>query len=75
MTLLENARTPKAVRLVGFGVSKLMDPDAEYFYQADLFDQSEEDTSRDRNHQLDQAVDAIRDKFGVKSLNRGTWGD
>lgn len=75
MELLENARAPKAVRLVGFGVSKLMDPDTEYFYQADLFDAVEEDTNRERNHQLDRAVDAIREQFGVKSLNRGTWGE
>jgi len=58
-----------AVRLIGFGVSGLRrTADAP---QLDLFQSSEKQTST-RREALSRAVDRIREKFGRKSVRRGS---
>jgi len=54
-----------AVRLLGFGVTKLDDTGES---QQQLFDQ----TDRERNQELDKVADQINSKFGKAGLRRGT---
>ena len=69
LELFNRERCEEAVRLVGFGVSKLYDEDAPVDYQPDLF--ADQDDLEEKNDQLDAAVDAIREQFGSDSLKRG----
>lgn len=74
--LLQREKCSKAVRLIGFGLSGLVDPEdtEDVFRQPDLFSDPESELASDsRNEELDQAVDNIRNKYGRGSLNRGKW--
>lgn len=69
LELLRKETLHSPVRLIGFGVSNLRDtPDAP---QLDLFQSLEKRTST-RREQLSRATDAIREKFGRKSIRRGS---
>ncbi|OVE81263.1 hypothetical protein BVY04_03665 [bacterium M21] len=73
LMLLERERQPRTVRLIGFGVSNLVEPDAPVEYQPDLFTDVNKPKEDIRNKPLDEAVDRIRDQFGTTSLHRGNW--
>ena len=60
-----NLNVARGIRLVGMGVSQLSVGRA---VQLTLFDQPE----RERSTRMDQAADAIRDKFGKHALMRGS---
>jgi len=69
LELLRKETLHSPVRLIGFGVSNLRETaDAP---QLDLFQTLEKTTSTKRE-QLSRAVDAIREKFGRKSIRRGS---
>ena len=71
--LLGRARQPRPVRLVGFGVSALTEPDAApALYQPGLFD-APDDKRQARDQELDRAVDEIRGRFGRNSVQRAEW--
>lgn len=57
--------TQRGVRLIGMGVSNLS---RQAPVQLSLFDQAE----KDKQSRVDNISDAIRDKFGVAKLHRGT---
>lgn len=61
-------RDRRPVRLIGFGVSGLTEP-GETLRQLDLFTRVEGGDERDRH--LDQAVDALRSKYGKDAIRRG----
>jgi len=70
--LHENLRN-RPVRLIGYGVGALSDSDAPPIRQLDLFGLEPPDTTRrDRRNRLSQAADAIREKYGDRSLRRGS---
>lgn len=69
LELLRKETLHSPVRLIGFGVSNLRETaDAP---QLDLFASSAKQTSTKRE-QLSRAVDRIREKFGRKSIRRGS---
>lgn len=69
LELLRKETLHSPVRLIGFGVSNLRNtPDAP---QMDLFESNKKQTSTKRE-QLSRAVDAIREKFGRRSIRRGS---
>ncbi len=72
LDLLAREECSKAVRLVGFGVSKLVDPDSDHFFQPDLFGEADP-TDKEKDQDLDTAVDQIRRRFGRDILKRGDW--
>ncbi len=69
LELFRNERLHSSVRLVGFGVSGLRK--TADTPQLDLFQSSEKQTSTKRES-LSRAVDRIRDRFGCKSIRRGS---
>lgn len=69
--LLRAHRLAKKVRLVGVGVSGLLDEDTPV--QADLFERAE--TRSDSWDQVDDAVDAITDKFGKDMVQKARLKD
>ncbi len=69
--LWQRARCERPVRLVGFGVANLVDPEDEATVQPELFAPPPETAGRDR--QLDAAVDRLRARFGREILKRGEW--
>ncbi len=69
LELLRKEGIHSPVRLIGFGVTGLRETaDAP---QLDLFASQEKQTSKKREA-LSRAVDAIRDRFGKKSIRRGS---
>ncbi len=71
MELFAEAMQPRPVRLIGFGVSGLLDESQaqDHLVQPDLFD---DPVARDeRRDQVDHALDRIRAKYGDKSIRRG----
>lgn len=76
--LLAAARQGRAVRLIGFGTSNLQDEDAPDagLWQPDLFGEAptadEPEANSTDPHQLDHALDKIRESFGDGSIRRGT---
>ena len=70
-SLFAKAEVSRPVRLLGAGVSGLLDePRHQHDPQLDLFKEPEAPQEDDP---LDQAVDKVRDKFGKSSLKRGNW--
>lgn len=74
LALVEPELNARPIRLVGFGVSNLADPDALAPEQPELFDQQSGGEREGRNRRLDQAVDALRRSFGSGVLKRGGAG-
>lgn len=72
LKLLHREKRSRAVRLVGFGVSALYDPEGQPAYQPDLF-APDAGSKAGKFAQLDSAVDTIRQRFGEGSLKRGKW--
>jgi hypothetical protein len=69
LELFRKEKLHSAVRLIGFGVSGLRrTADAP---QLDLFQAPEKQTST-RREALSRAVDRVRERFGRKSLQRGS---
>jgi len=65
--LLAAARTPRPVRLIGFGVSGLLEETTPI--QPELF--GEADAERNQRHeQLEHTLDEIRQRYGRKSIRR-----
>jgi nucleotidyltransferase/DNA polymerase involved in DNA repair len=71
MTLFEREQVSRAIRLVGFGVSNLIDPDQAVPAQQELFAELTGSQQAGRNKKLDQAVDALRKSFGNAAIKRG----
>jgi DNA polymerase IV len=69
--LLRSYRLVKDIRLVGVGVSGLVDEDTPI--QADLFDKP--GNRQDSWDQIDDAVDAITDKFGKNMVQKARLKD
>ncbi|WP_272701037.1 DNA polymerase IV [Desulfovibrio sp. Fe33] len=63
-SLLEQVRLPRAVRLIGVGVSNF----EARARQVNLFEESPE--QRESTSELDRAVDEVRRKFGGKAVTR-----
>lgn len=69
LELMRKEQLHSPVRLIGFGVSGLRTTSAAP--QMELFQSVEKQTST-RREQLSRAVDRIRDRFGGKSIRRGS---
>jgi len=65
--LLAGEELVKPVRLIGFGVAKLVEEAAE---QLSLFEDDRKE--RERKERLSEVADTIRSKFGKKSIRRGS---
>jgi DNA polymerase-4 len=74
-TLFDRESITRAVRLIGFGVSRLAEPDLTPPVQGELFDDEALPSGPDpRNRKLDRAVDALRKTFGETAVRRGHAG-
>lgn len=73
LLLFERERVKRAIRLVGFGVSKLVAPDQAAPAQQELFAELSGRGPAGRNRKLDQAVDKLRHSFGSAAIKRGKW--
>jgi DNA polymerase-4 len=73
MTLFEREHVVRPIRLVGFGVSHLVNPDQAVPAQQELFTDPAGEAQSTRNKKLDQAVDALRHSFGSDAIKRGKW--
>ncbi len=72
--LLEKQRIREPLRLIGFGVSQFTDSMIVANDQPDLFGEARvEAQDRARNARLDEAVDALREKYGRNAIKRGNW--
>ncbi len=69
LELLRKEGIHSTVRLIGFAVTGLRETDETP--QLDLFQTSEKQTTKKRET-LSRAVDTIRDRFGIKSIRRGS---
>lgn len=69
----ENVADP--IRLIGFGVSNLSEPEAADTHQPLLFDLESFGTQTSRQDvELDRVVDELRERYGGTILRRGEWG-
>jgi DNA polymerase-4 len=73
LALFERERVKRAIRLVGFGVSNLMEAAQPAPAQQELFKELSGTAQNGRNRNLDQAVDALRRSFGGDAIKRGKW--
>ncbi|MEI8350962.1 MAG: hypothetical protein WCG36_01490, partial [bacterium] len=74
-TLFDREDIIRAVRLIGFGVSRLAEPDRIPPVQGELFADEILPSGPDpRNRKLDLAVDALRKTFGETAVRRGHAG-
>ena len=71
MDLLNKHLLPRSVRLIGFGVSGLSESDVAPSAQLNLFD-SPDTAEHEKRTRLSRTADAIRNKFGNKSIQRGS---
>ncbi len=72
--LLEEQKIKQPVRLIGFGVNRLVDSPFHENDQQELFeDTSRPAAQRERNERLDRAVDALREQYGRHAIRRGNW--
>jgi DNA polymerase-4 len=71
MELLNEHLRHRPVRLIGFGVSGLVETDKPQTLQMNLFEPVDitEHQKRDR---LSEATDHVREKYGLNSLRRGS---
>lgn len=70
LSLFDRERVRRPVRLIGFGVSNLLNPEEAPPIQQELFDDDSRPAS-DQRRALDAAVDRIRARFGLHALRRG----
>lgn len=73
LELLGREQLTKPVRLIGFGVHGLENPQHETTAQPLLFDALVAGNPEEAEARLDQAVDRLRREFGPNILRRGTW--
>ncbi len=71
MELLELHLSNRPVRLIGFGVSGLCTTDQPLFDQLNLFE-TPDVTRHDKRKRLSHAADTIKQKYGSRSLRRGS---
>ncbi len=71
MELLDKNLRHRPVRLIGFGVSGLCDTDRFPSQQLNLFE-TDASSSHERRKRLFQTTDMIQNKYGKKSLKRGS---
>ncbi len=71
MALLNIHLYSRPLRLIGFGVSGLTETDAPPTTQLNLFD-SPETTEHEKRTRLSRTVDGIKQKFGSRSIQRGS---
>ena len=72
LELYEAEHITEPVRLVGFGVTKLVPSSPDAAGQLRLFPETDrQELARDA--ELDRAVDALREKYGPRILRRGDW--
>ncbi len=70
LQLLDVARQPRPVRLIGFGTTGLLqEGEAAPLRQPDLFEQQPGEDAP--NHRIDHVLDDIRARFGKDSIRRG----
>ncbi len=69
--LLHDNLRHRPVRLIGFGVSGLTETDAPPTAQLSLFD-SPDTTQHEKRTRLSRTTDAIKQKFGNRSIQRGS---
>jgi nucleotidyltransferase/DNA polymerase involved in DNA repair len=72
LSLLDAQTLERSIRLVGFGVSDLVEagaPPGDAF----LFPDMNPGRAREKDRRLDTAVDSIREKFGRGAVKRGKW--
>ena len=71
MTLLNEHLKDRPVRLIGFGVSGLTETDAPPSAQLNLFD-SPDTSEHEKRTRLSRTADAIKQKFGSRSIQRAS---
>ena len=71
MELLDLHLRHRPVRLIGFGVSSLTDTDRAESRQLSLFDEPDNE-QRGKRKRLSETADTIRNRYGAKSLKRGS---
>lgn len=74
-TLWEREAVRRPIRLIGFGVGQLetLERDTACDELPLEFFRTASDADRDKQRQLDRAVDAVRRRFGRQALRRGAW--
>jgi nucleotidyltransferase/DNA polymerase involved in DNA repair len=71
MVLLDEHRQDRPVRLIGFGVSGLVETDQPHSFQLNLFD-APDTALHEKRHRLSQTADTIRQKYGSQSIRRAS---
>ena len=71
MELLAEHLRHRPIRLIGFGISGLTDSDKSPLQQLNLFE-TPDTAIHDRRSRLSQAADRIKEKYGDRSLRRGS---
>lgn len=71
MTLLDEHLRNGPVRLIGFGVSGLKETDEPQTLQLNLFE-TPDTTRHEKRTRLSRTADSIKQKYGAKSLKRGS---
>jgi DNA polymerase-4 len=71
LSLYDREQVRRPVRLIGFGVSNLLDPEAMPPTQQELFALEPNPPPPKMRGALDTAVDRIRARFGIGALRRG----
>lgn len=74
LDLLEQMKVQEPIRLLGFGVSGLVDKSTGIrAEQTWMFSDGQGRDTKEKSRRLDEAVDRLRDRFGNQSLRRGGW--
>lgn len=74
LDLLDHMKVQEPIRLLGFGVSGLVDKSTGIrAEQTWLFTDGQGHGRKEKLRRLDEAVDHLRDRFGNESLRRGGW--
>ncbi len=71
MELLNEHLRHRPVRLIGFGVSGLVETDESPIQQLNLFE-APDTALQEKRRRLSQTADTIKEKYGSKSLRRGS---
>lgn len=72
-TLFDREGVTRAIRLVGFGVSRLVSDEIPPPRQGELLLEARPSREDHRNRNLDKAVDALRQAFGNQAVKRGRF--